>query len=107
MLSIFSPHLKDDVKMTLEQRIKRAERFMLLMAKTGDRARKEFRERINILIDTQIRDEAVWRAKSAAINEQIRALAVAQVELTKSQKLTDQALRAFINSQRKGRNGNS
>ena len=93
--------------MTLEQRLKRAEQFMLLMAKTGDRARKEFRERINILIDTQIRDEAVWRAKSAAINEQIRALAVAQVELTKSQKLTDQALRAFINSQRKGRNGNS
>jgi hypothetical protein len=93
--------------MTLEQRLKRAERFMLLMAKTGDRVRKEFREKIDILIDTQIRDEAVWRAKSAAINEQIRALAVAQVELTKSQKLTDQALRAFINSQRKGRNGNS
>jgi len=96
-----------DLKMTPEQRFERLERILGRLAESGRKARTEFHEKINILIDTQIKDEAVWRAKSEAINEQLRILAVAQVELTKSQKLTDQALRAFINSQRKARNGNS
>src|ERR1041385_1961001 len=103
--------------MTPEQRV---ERILGRMAKAGRRARQEFREKINILIDTQIRNEDVFRAKikiltdaqidnSKAIeatNEQIHAVAVAQAELTQSQKLTDRALRDYLNSQRRRDNGN-
>lgn len=107
--------------MTPEQRFDRVERVLVRLAKSGREARSEFREKINILIDTQIRNEAVWRARSEAINEQIEAIneqikgladshVMAEkemVDLRRSQKLTDQALRAFINSLRKGRNGKS
>lgn len=100
--------------MTPEQRLNRVERILGRLAKSGRESRSEFREKINILIDTQIRNEAVWRSRSEAINEQIgavndqiKALAVAQIDLTKSQKLTNQALRAFINSHRKRENGDS
>ena len=105
--------------MTPEQRLKRVERILGRLAKRGRVARSEFREKINILIDAQIRSEEArlrhdeaWRAESRAINEQIKAtdkqitnVALAQIELTKSQKLTDRALRDFINSLRKGQNG--
>jgi hypothetical protein len=107
--------------MTPEQRLDRVEYILARMAKSGREARSEFRQKINMLIDAHMRNEATWRAESHAINDQIKALAVAQAELTnsqklmavahaeltKSQKLTDQALRAFINSLRKGANGNS
>ena len=89
--------------MTPEQRLDRVERVLARLAKLGREARQEFREKINILIDSQIKNEERFEA----VNEQIKALAIAQVELTKSQKLTDRALRAFINSQRKRDNGNS
>ena len=100
--------------MTPEQRLDRAEYILVRLAKSGRAARTEFREKINILIDAHMRNQEAWRSESHAINEQIhatneqiKALAVAQAELTKSQKLTDQALRAFINSSRKRGNGNS
>jgi len=106
---------------TPEQRLDRTERILMLMITAGRRARTEWNEKVNILIDAQIRHEAAWRAESQAVNEQIKAIAVAQAgltnahklmavaqaELTESQKLTDQALRAFINSLRKRGNGNS
>ncbi|HET9714145.1 MAG TPA: hypothetical protein VFP64_19825, partial [Pyrinomonadaceae bacterium] len=72
--------------MTPEQRLDRAERILVRMAKSGREARSEFRQKINILIDAQIRNEAAWRAESHAINEQIKSLAVAQADLTESQK---------------------
>jgi hypothetical protein len=100
--------------MTPEQRLDRAERILVRLAKNGREARSEFRQKINILIDAHMRNEEAWRSESHVINEQIKALneqikaqSVAQAELTKSQKLTDRALRAFINSLRKGGNGNS
>ena len=107
--------------MTPEQRLDRAERIIVMMAKAGQRARLEWRvrsreqdERINILINTQIRNDERFEQQRLAVNEQmltvneqIKALAVAQIELTESQKLTDRALRAYINSQRKRDNGNS
>ena len=93
--------------MTPEQRLDRTERILMLMVRAGRRARKEWNEKVNILVDAQIRNEAAWRAESEAINEQLKVLAVAQAELAKSQKLTDSALRTFINSLRKGGNGNS
>ena len=105
--------------MTPEQRLKRVERILGRLAKRGRVARSEFRDKINILIDAQIRNEELWlrhkeewRAESQAINEQIKEtdeqiknVALAQAELTQSQKLTDRALRDFINSLRKGQNG--
>ena len=123
--------------MTPEQRFKRVERLLGRLATRGRKTRSEFRDKINILIDAQIRSEEifrekiniltdaqsrseeawlrheeVWRAESHAINEQIKAtdehiknVALAQAELTKSQKLTDRALRDFINSLRKPQNG--
>ena len=91
--------------MTPEQRLDRAERILVRLAKSGREARSEFRQKINILIDAQIRNEAAWRAESHAINDQIKSLAVAQAELTNSQKLTDRALRTFIDSLRKSQNG--
>ncbi len=123
--------------MTPEQRFKRVERILGRLATRGRKTRSEFRDKINILIDAQIRSEETfrekiniltdaqsrnevvwlrheeaWRAESHAINEQIKAtdeqiknVALAQIELTKSQKLTDRALRDFISSLSKNRNG--
>lgn len=89
--------------MTPEQRLDRLEWMAKRFAVAGRKARSEWRaesraqaEKINILIQAQMET-----------TEQIKGLAVAQAELNESQKLTDQALRAFINSLRKGRNGKS
>ena len=84
--------------MTPEQRLDRVEYILVRLAKSGRDARSEFRQKINILIHEHTRNEQAWRTESHAINEQLKELATAQVELTKSQKLTDGALRAFINS---------
>jgi hypothetical protein len=92
-----------EVKMTPEQRLDRLERVVKLFANAGRKARGEWREqsreqaeKINILIHMQMKTD-----------EQIEKQAVAQAELTKSQDRTDRALRKFINSLRKGRNGKS
>ena len=96
--------------MTPEQRLDRAERIILMLAKAGYRTRREWREqlreqreqsreqneKINILIQSQMEAE-----------ELIKRVVARQAELAESQRLTDQALRAFINSLRKGRNGKS
>ena len=89
--------------MTPEQRFERLERMVKMFAVAGRKARNEWRkqsreqaEKINILIHMQMKTD-----------ERIEKQAVAQAELTKSQDRTDRALRAFINSLRKGRNGKS
>jgi len=76
--------------MTPEQRLDRAERILLMTVKAGRRARSEWREKLNILITAHI-----------AVEDEMRRLTMAQAELTRSQKLTDQALRAFLR-RRKG-----
>lgn len=107
--------------MTPEQRLDRTERILRLMIRSGRRSRSEWGERVNILIGMHERNGAEWRAESQATNEkinmliqaqtetteQIKGLAVAQAELTQSQKLTDEALRSFINSLNRGENGRS
>jgi hypothetical protein len=87
--------------MTPEQRFERLERVVTMFAVAGRKAQNEWRkqsreqaEKINILIQMQMET-----------TEQIKGLAVAQAELTKSQDRTDRALRAFINRLRKSRNG--
>src|SRR6185369_15337809 len=108
-------------RMTPEQRLDRAERILIATIKSGRRTRSEWRFKINSLIDAQMRDEAEWRVRTAKIDEQLREVAVAQAEnakaiaelresqaeLKESQKLTDKALRTYIESLRKNRNGNS
>lgn len=100
--------------MTPEQRLDRAERILVAMIKSGRRTRSEWQYKINSLIDAQIKDEAAWRLRSAKIDEQLMENAAGQAEnrkaiaeLRESQKLTDNALRAFIDSVRKGPNGQS
>jgi hypothetical protein len=89
--------------MTPEQRLDQLERILGLFARSGRRVRGEWRqqareqnEKINILIQTQLETEEI-----------MKRLAVSQAELVESQKLTDKALRAFINSHRKRENGKS
>jgi hypothetical protein len=110
-----------DEMLTPEQRLDRAERILIATIKSGRRTRSEWRFKINSLIDAQMRDEAEWRVRTAKIDEQLREVAVAQAEnakaiaelresqaeLKESQKLTDKALRTYIESLRKNRNGNS
>lgn len=93
-----------------EQRLDRAERMILMSAKAGHRARREWREesrtqgeKINILIHSQI--ETADQIKSLAAGQ--AKLDKEMAELAKSHRLTEQALRAFINSFPKGRNGES
>ena len=89
--------------MTPEQRLDRAEYILVRLAKSGREARTEFRQKINILINSQMETD-----------ELIKGLAVGQArinyemaKLAESQRLTDEALRAYLNSQRKGQNGES
>ena len=114
--------------MTPEQRLDRVERILTSMAVAGRKARSEFRQNINLLISMHNQNEEHWRVQSDELNEKINILIHAQMktteqisgltighekleremtELAKSQRLTDQSLRAFIDSLRKGRNGNS
>jgi DNA repair exonuclease SbcCD ATPase subunit len=110
--------------MTPEERLARLERVTKMLANKGRKVRSEWREqsrdqaeKINILIHMQMKvDEQLERTDrqiervDGQINNltvQVNSLAAAQAELAKSQKLTDRALRTFINSLRKGGNGNS
>ena len=92
--------------MTPEQRLDRVERILTLFVNAGRRARTQSREqndKINILIQAQMET-----------TEQIKGLADGHAraekemaDLMRSQKRTDQALRTFIKSLRRGHNGHS
>ena len=57
--------------MTPEQRLDPAERILLLAIKAGARERKETREKINALIDAQIRTEATLERFEARTEESL------------------------------------
>jgi len=85
--------------MTPEQRLDRVERILGLFAREGRRWRVQKREqdkKINILIHSQMET-----------TELVNKLATGDDELRRSQELTQETLRAFIDSLRKPRNGNS
>ena len=87
--------------MTPEQRLDRVEYILVRLAKSGREARTEFRQKINILIKARLETEEIVKGLAvgqARINQEM-------AELAKSQRLTDQTLRAYIKSQRKGQNG--
>lgn len=105
--------------MTLEKRMQRAERMLIMFANSGRRYRAEFRaehremnEKINILINAQIATDEQIKKTDEQIkrtDEQIEKLTARtnqQIEkLTANQAKTDEALRRFLNSLKKGRNG--
>ena len=107
--------------MTPEQRLNRVERLLGLFVREGRRMREQSREqneRINSLIHMSERGREVRQAESHEINEKINILINSQMEaraihetemaeLRKSQSETDRRLRAFLDSLRKGGNGNS
>lgn len=86
--------------MTPEQRLDRVERILGLFLTVGRRARGEWRERsreqdekINVLIHAQMETDDLIKGLAvgqARVNQEL-------AELAKSQRLTDQALRDFIN----------
>lgn len=106
---------------TLEQRIAQAERLLKVFVRRGRKYRTEFREQIEILIHTQMRDNDEWRARHRAMDEKINILINAQIAtdeqlkrtdqqieaLTASHAKTEEALERFLNGLSKGRNGNS
>lgn len=76
--------------MTDEQRLDRMERIVKLMIKAGLRARQQTREqargqdeKINILIDSQIKNEERLAALSAKTDERFAEMAVAQASTEK------------------------
>src|SRR5688500_15529325 len=117
--------------MTPEQRLDRAERIVVMLAKAGYRARREWRfqsrqqyerarqqderarqhdersrdqdEKINILIHTQMETTELVKGLAAGQARVDKEMA----ELAQSHRLTEQALQAFINSLHKGQNGES
>jgi tRNA uridine 5-carbamoylmethylation protein Kti12 len=96
--------------MTPDQRLDRVERILILFAKAGRRERQKSREqdeKINILIQTQMETSDMINRTSEMINSLATDHEKEIAEVRREQKLTQQALRAFINSLRKGRNGKS
>ena len=103
--------------MTPEQRFDRIERIMGYFVREGRRWRvrsREQDEKINILIQSQMETNEQINRLTAETNEQINKLTAdhaihekEMAEIRREQKLTQQSLRDFIDSLRKGRNGSS
>ena len=64
-----------------EQRLKRVERILMQMVKSGRRTRSEWRYKINSLIDAQISHEIAWRAESKETDARMRDLIKSQKQL--------------------------
>ena len=110
--------------MTSEQRLDRLERIAMLMARAGLRARRDQNEKINMIIDAQIKNEdrfaqnekrfARFEDRFARLTNaqehterMIKELAESHKELAESQKLTFEQLRALIDITGRNRNGKS
>jgi hypothetical protein len=92
--------------MTTEQRLDRLERIATLFVKAGLRARANAREqdqKINILIDAQVRTDERFNQLAEA---QVR-LTEAQTRLADSQAHSDRRLDALIDIVRERHNGES
>jgi len=82
--------------MTPEQRLDRLERIAKLFATAGLRARSQFREQLDILMDAQMRNELRFERNEERFER-----------LVESQMHTNQRLDALIDIIREGRQGNS
>lgn len=107
--------------MTSEQRLDRLERIAMLMVRAGARVRREQNEKINIIIDSQIRNEDRFARNEErfARNEERFAtladdlarshntLAESLKELAEAQTRTEVRLDSLIEIIKRDRNGNS
>jgi len=96
--------------MTPEQRLSRVERLMGLFVREGRRLREESREqnqKINILIQSQMETTEQLNRFSEQMNRFSVIHDREMADLRRSQKLTDQSLRALINTMRRDKNGQS
>ena len=103
--------------MTSEERLDRLERIAMLMSRAGLRVRREQNEKINIIINAQIKNEdrfaqneerfAQLAESQRLTDKRFKELAESQKELAESQKLTAQELNALIDIVRHDRNGHS
>ena len=96
--------------MTPEQRLSRVERLMGLFVREGTRLREESREqnqKINILIQSQMETTEQLNRFSEQMNRFSVIHDREMADLRRSQKLTDQSLRALINTMRRDKNGQS
>ena len=92
--------------MTPEQRLDRLERIVKLFARAGQRARRQMDEKINILIDAQIKNEE----RFAQLAEQSAQTDERFAQLVESQAHSDRRLDALIDiihKEREERGGGS
>jgi hypothetical protein len=80
--------------MTPEQRLDRLERIVKLMIRAGLRERKDTREKINALIDAQMRTEGAMASLASAQAHLSRT----QAELARDHANTDDKLNGLINT---------
>lgn len=91
--------------MTEEQRLDRLERIVKLMVKAGLRARRQSREqdeKINILIDSQMKNEERLAVLSARTDEKFAAMAVAQASTQEQLKSFMATVERIITERRNG-----
>ena len=98
---------------TSEQRLDRLERIAMLMVRAGARVRREQNEKINIIIDSQIRTEERFarnEARFATLADDLarshNQLAKSLKELAKAQTRTENRLDSLIEIIKQDRNGN-
>ena len=82
--------------MTPERRLDRLENIVKLMIKAGRRERKETREKINALIDAQMRTEKALTRFARSTEEEMSGLAREQAKLARAQEHTEEKLGSFI-----------
>ena len=91
--------------MTDEQRLDRLERIVKLMIKAGLRARQQSREqneKINILIDSQIKTDERLAASAAKTDERFAAMTVVQESTEKQLQSLAATVEKVINERRNG-----
>ena len=92
--------------MTEEQRLDRLERIVELMIKAGLRARRQSRdqdEKINILIDSQIKTDERLAALSAKTDERFAAMAAAQASAGEQLKSLAVTVERILNERGNGK----
>jgi hypothetical protein len=91
---------------TSEQRLDRLERIAMLMVRAGARVRGEQNERINIIIEAQIRNEDRFATLAEDLARSHNELSHSLNELAKAQTRTENRLDSLIEIITKDRNGN-
>lgn len=89
--------------MTPERRLDRLESIVKLMIKAGRRERRETREKINALIDAQLRTEATLDQFARRTDDEMARLAHVQTETAESLKALIDTVDRIAKERRNGR----